>query len=112
MNLAPLVIFAYNRPYHFNRTLNSILENDLIDKTNIYIFVDGPKNNYDKSKILEIKRIIELKLANFSVVVKFNEENHGLSNSIIRGINKVLERNDKIIVLEDDILVSKIFYIT
>ena len=40
--------------------------------------------------------------------MKFNEENHGLSNSIIRGINKVLERNDKIIVLEDDIL-CKIF---
>ena len=51
MKLSPIVFFGYNRPYHTLKSLNSIKANKLSSKTNIYIFIDGPKNKTDRYKV-------------------------------------------------------------
>ena len=44
-----------------------------------------------------------------SIKVYEQERNNGLANSVINGVNKVLLNYDRIIVLEDDIHMSKFF---
>tara|TARA_B110000444_G_C18357321_1_gene374438 strand:- start:223 stop:456 length:234 start_codon:yes stop_codon:yes gene_type:complete len=41
-----IIIFAYNRPSHLKRVLIA-LENNKV-KNDIYLIIDGPKNNFDK----------------------------------------------------------------
>jgi len=58
MRFSPIIIFSYNRPWHFLNLLNSLILNLNIEKHDIYVFCDGPKNSSDKIKINSIKKII------------------------------------------------------
>ena len=60
MSLSPIVFFAYNRlTYHTIKSLESLKKNKLSKKSNIIIFIDGPKNIYDKEKVNAVKEIIK-----------------------------------------------------
>lgn len=111
MNLAPIAIFAYNRPIHLERVLISLQQNELFGSSKIYVFVDGPKNNNDVKKITQVNKILNnyLKGLNFEIIQK--NMNIGLSKSIVGGINFIfeVEGHNRIIVLEDDIVVNKNF---
>lgn len=114
MDKTALAIFAYNRSNHLNETLNAIFSSKEIPN-NIYVFIDGPKNNdVDIKKVEEVTTTID----NFSenIGIKFNilknHKNQGLANSIINGINHIFSNSDceKIIVLEDDCKPSEDFF--
>jgi hypothetical protein len=109
MKLAPVALFLYNRPFHSKITISHLKRNFLAKKTQLYIFLDGPKNNFDIKKISEIKNLIKdikgFKKVNFF----FRSKNYGLSKSFIEGISYVLKYHERVIVLEDDNLTSKYF---
>ena len=111
-NNAPLIIFCYNRLNSLEKVIKSVQKNKLVHSTDIYLFSDGPKinNPQDNAKVLEVREYIN-SLENFSKTLHIHEheENIGLANSIIFGINKVLEKHDSFIVLEDDLEVSSQF---
>ena len=52
-----ICIFAYNRPSHLRRVLIS-LENYKKIRKNIFVFLDGPKNNKDKIQLCGILFLI------------------------------------------------------
>ncbi len=110
--LAPVILFAYNRPWHTQKVIDALLANTLIEKTTIYIFQDGSKNPFD---ILENNRITEvtrcINNANWPTPPIYTKSkiNKGLANSIIDGINVVLKEHDYAIILEDDIELSNGF---
>jgi hypothetical protein len=109
MNLAPIALFVYNRPKHTYRTLKALESADLSIYSDLYIFCDGPKKADDLVNINLINDVVEIckkKYSFRSVNLIQNEINKGLSKNIISGINFVLQKHDRIIVLEDDILVS------
>ncbi len=110
MKLAPIALFVYNRPETLKKTLESLKKNILIEKTEIYIFSDGPtKSQVDIKKVKRVRKIIE-NTKNLKIKKKFFfKKNKGLKNNIINGINYVFKKNSKIIVLEDDLLVSPNF---
>lgn len=110
MNFAPIALFVYNRPYHLKKTLNSLKKNLEIKNTLIYVFSDGPKNNFqDIKNVKQVRKI--LKNVNFckKKIIIEKKKNIGLKKNILDGINHVFKRNKKIIVLEDDIVVNKYF---
>ena len=39
--LAPVVVFAYNRPLHLQRTLDALAACRLADRTHVHVFADG-----------------------------------------------------------------------
>ena len=43
--LAPIILFVYNRPWHTEETLESLMKNELADQSTLYIYCDGPKKN-------------------------------------------------------------------
>jgi hypothetical protein len=44
-DLAPIVIFAYNRPKHLKVTIEYLKKNDLASESNLYIYCDAAKSS-------------------------------------------------------------------
>ena len=112
MNLAPIVLFIYNRPQHTLKTLEALMQNELAEKSELFIYCDGPKPNAKKEdldKIDAVHTIILKKQWCKKVHIIKAEVNKGLANSIVAGVTEIVNRYGKIIVLEDDIVTSKGF---
>jgi hypothetical protein len=107
--IAPVVLFVYNRPIHAENTILSLANNDLAQNTDLYIFSDGPKNIKDNEKVSEVRTIIDqysnIEMFRSVKIIKENK-NRGLAQSIIEGVSHVLEKHNQVIVLEDDLLFS------
>ena len=112
MTLAPIVLFAYNRPDHLLSTLNALKENDLADQSTLYIFCDGPKSNATKEQLVSIEQVrIAAKSNQWCKEVNIIEriENLGLAQSIITGVTEIVNKYGRVVVLEDDLVTSKGF---
>ena len=111
-NLAPIALFVYNRPSHTLQALKSLQQNSLANQSILYIYADGKKSSAtvaDNIAIDETRKIIKSQLWCKQVVVIESEENKGLANSVIKGVTEVINKHGKIIVLEDDLLLSQYF---
>lgn len=112
MNLAPIILFVYNRPWHTLQTLEALLANELSVESKLYIYCDGPKEKTlteDLKKIEDVRKVIREKKWCGKVEIKERENNLGLANSVINGVTEVIEKHGKVIVLEDDIVTSRHF---
>ncbi len=111
-NLAPIILFVYNRPEHTLRCLESLKKNELANESTLYIFCDGAKENASKEDIVNIKEvqsIISQKQWCKQVLINKQELNIGLRNSVINGVRQVFNDYKKAIIIEDDLILSKFF---
>lgn len=109
---APIVLFTYNRPLHTQQVLNSLAENAEAKDSFLYIFCDGAKVNATQEvleKIEEVRNIVKNENRFKKVSVTIQQTNKGLANSIIDGVTEIVNKYGKIIVLEDDVVVSSGF---
>lgn len=111
MNLAPLVVFAFNRPDLLKVTLDALARNMLADKTDLYIFVDGARNERDVPKIDQVKEVAGQTTGFRNITVSCSEQNKGLARSIITGTTSVIDQYGKVIVVEDDLYTSPSFLV-
>ena len=108
--LAPIVVFAFNRPVHLKKTLSALSKNIGAKDSNLYLFVDGPRNSEDRRTINACIKVGNEFSDNFKTFeVKQSHVNNGLANSIIFGITHVLQNHPKVIVVEDDLVTSPYF---
>lgn len=108
-NLAPIAIFVYNRLDFLKILVDSLKKNSLSQKSIIFIFSDSWKNLKDKKNVLEVRNFVK-KISGFKKIILVNrKKNYGLSKNIISGINFVFRKKNKIIVLEDDLELSRYF---
>ncbi len=110
--LAPVVMFVYNRPVHTARALESLKTNKIASQTHLYIFADGPKpgaSAEEVEKINETRELIRKTEGFMKLTLVEQEKNQGLARSVISGVSEVVTRHGKVIVLEDDLLVSPYF---
>lgn len=111
-NLAPIVLFTYNRPNHTEQTLNALMQNKLADESVLYVYSDGPKDEADVflvDQIAEVRTALRKKQWCKEVHIVESKENKGLAKSIISAVTEIVKKHGKIIVLEDDIITSKGF---
>lgn len=111
-DLAPVALFVYNRPWHTEQTLEALKRNALAAETVLYIFADGKKeksSQEDSSKIKATREMIRNVSGFKKVIVVEKEKNQGLAQSIVSGVTEVVNTHGKIIVLEDDLVVSPFF---
>jgi hypothetical protein len=108
-NLAPIAIFAYRRLSYLKILINSLKRNKLSKKSIVYIFSDGWRDNSDKEDVLNVRQYIARMSGFKKVFLILRIKNFGLSKNIIDGINFVLKSNNKIIILEEDLELSKYF---
>ena len=112
MALAPIIVFAYNRPDLLRQTLNALMQNDLADESTMYIFCDGPKPNStveQLNSITEVRKVAHSKQWCKDVFIFESDRNKGLGTSIITGVTEVLEKHGKGIIVEDDLITSPMF---
>jgi hypothetical protein len=108
-SLAPIVLFAYNRPRHLQQTLKSLQNNSLASQSILYAFSDAPKSEEDAKNVEEVRDILH-KLQGFKEMhITERKENWGLARSIIEGVSEVMQKYQKVIVLEDDLLLAPNF---
>ncbi|MBS5795316.1 MAG: glycosyltransferase [Dysgonomonas mossii] len=109
--LAPICIFAYNRPDTLEKLIISLSKNDLAKESDLYIFSDGHKKETEIDAINEVRKYIH-SIAGFrSITIKESSVNKGLANSVIDGVTEVITKYNKIIVLEDDLILSENFLV-
>ena len=101
------VLFTYNRPLHTARVLEA-LKNNTILPNKLFIFHDGMKVNTDSDKWNGVENVIR-KVGWCDCEVVTSEYNKGLASSVIDGVNRVFERYDAVIVLEDDCVPHRLF---
>jgi len=110
-NLAPILLFAYNRTDHLKETVNALRENTLAGNSILYIISDGPRINDIESfnEIEKVRAYISTITGFGEIRVIQNQINLGLAKSIIDTVTSLIEKYKKVIVLEDDIITSKYF---
>jgi hypothetical protein len=100
-----IVLFVYNRPYHTKEVLEGLKKNNI---SKLYIFSDGSKNDKDKAEVKEVRNLIR-NVEWCETEIHINSTNKGLANSIVDGVNYMLSKYDRVIVLEDDCVPSPDF---
>jgi hypothetical protein len=108
-NLAPIILFVYNRPDHTAKTIAALQKNNLAKDSELFVFCDGPKNEKMLEQIAQVHQIIDNISGFKKVVVKKLALNRGLANSVISAIDEVFKNYDRAIIIEDDIVTLPLF---
>ena len=106
----PILLVGFNRVDSIRQSLNSIRE---VKPQKLYIGIDGPRlnNKEDLNKIAEVKKEVENIDWKCQVYYKFSEVNLGCKGNITSSISWALENEDRVIIVEDDIVAPKSFFI-
>ena len=108
MEIAPILLFVYNRPDHTKQTLDALAKNELASSSVLYVLADGPKEAISQSDlhaIHETRALFSKGTYGFrDLIFSASDVNLGLSESVIKGVDAVLAKHGKVIVLEDDIV--------
>lgn len=108
-NLAPIVLFVYNRPWHTAQTVEALQKNTLADKSELFIYSDAAKNSEVALHVKKVREYIKNISGFRKVTIIERKKNWGLANSIIDGVTTIVNKYGKIIVLEDDLVTSPYF---
>jgi hypothetical protein len=108
-NLAPIVLFVYNRPDHTAKTIHALQQNGLATESELFIYADAAKNESTQKQVDEVRELISNVSGFNKVTVIEQDKNIGLANSIIRGVTEIVNKYGKVIVLEDDLVTSPYF---
>lgn len=112
MSCAPIVLFVYNRADHFSRTYDALAKCAESKESELFIFSDGSKNEKSAKGVEEVRAFAH-SIENSGDFKKINiiesSENKGLAASVISGVTKIIEKYGRVIVVEDDCVVSPHF---
>lgn len=106
---APIALFVYNRLQHTRLTVEALQQNELADKSDLFVFSDGTRTEDDFTKVQYVRQYVKSISGFASVTVIEREVNYGLAQSIIAGVTELVNRFGKVIVVEDDLVTSKYF---
>lgn len=107
--LAPIVLFTFKRLDTLVQTIEALQQNSLASESDLIIFSDAARNEKDEAAVDEVRQYIHSISGFKSIVINEATQNKGLANSIIGGVTEVLEKYDRVIVLEDDLVTSANF---
>ena len=108
-NISPIILFTHIRLNKLKKCIASLKKNKLSKYSKIYIFSDGPKNNYEINKIKLVRGYLK-KIQGFKKKkIFYRKSNYGLAKNIISGVTEILKKEKKAIILEDDLIFSKNF---
>lgn len=109
MELAPIVVFSYNRPDHLRRTLEALAKNDLAGDSVLYVYCDGAKADATEEQrrcVVENREVAHAATRFKEVHVVEREQNIGLKDNIIGAVTEIVNQYGRIITLEDDVVSS------
>jgi len=108
-SLAPIALFTYARVNHTRQAVESLLSNKEAAESDLYVFSDGPKNESKELAVKENREYIHTIQGFNSIHIIEREKNWGLANSLIAGITEIVNKYGRVIVVEDDLILSPYF---
>lgn len=111
MRLAPVILFTYRRLGTLRETVAALKKNELCSETDLFIFSDGAKSSAQEEDVSRIRDFLKNIDGFQSVSIYESLENKGLGQSIISGVSEIMEKFDRVIVLEDDLVTSTNFLV-
>lgn len=106
---APIVAFAFKRPDHLRKMIESLRLNPLASRSALRLYCDAARTPDDEPGVDAVRRYAESIDGFASVTPVFRARNLGLARSIVSGVTEMLEANERVIVLEDDLALSPHF---
>jgi hypothetical protein len=107
--LAPIVLFVYNRPWHTKKTIDALKNNELAGESDLFIFADNSIDEKNKESVDSVRSLVKTTDGFKTVNIVERESNCGLANNVISGVTEVIDRYNKVIVLEDDIVCARTY---
>lgn len=107
--VAPIALFAYKRLDHLKKCIESLKENPQAARSSLVVFSDGPKVDADRDAVAAVRQYLDTLQGFESIRIVARDRNLGLSASIQQGVSEMVNAYQKVIVLEDDLLVSPYF---
>ncbi|GAB4400234.1 MAG: hypothetical protein OHK0053_21600 [Microscillaceae bacterium] len=108
-NLAPIVLFAYKRPGHLRACLESLQKNPLSQSSDLFIYLDrlpASASEAEQAAARQVKEVVFQKKWAKSLHLQEAPQHLGLVANIEQGVTEVVEKYGKVIVLEDDLVLS------
>lgn len=107
--LAPVIMFVYNRLDSVEQTIENLKRNELAEQAELFIFSDAAKKESQVENVSLVRNYIH-KIDGFkSVHIIEAEKNKGLAKSVITGVTEIINEKGKVIVVEDDLITSPQF---
>jgi acetyltransferase-like isoleucine patch superfamily enzyme len=109
MTRTPIAVFTYNRPDHTRSMLDSLAGCARLDECQVFIFSDGPRHAEHTSEVAKVRELIRDWGHVHHATIEEQASNQGLAKSIVNGVTKLCDEYGRVIVLEDDMVVSPRF---
>jgi hypothetical protein len=108
-NGTAIAYFAYARPEHTALSLTSLEANSRAHEFPLFIFADAALDETTRERVDATRTILAQASGFESVSTCYRERNFGCADNIIDGITRVLDDYERVIVVEDDLLLSPFF---
>jgi hypothetical protein len=106
--LAPIAIFAFKRPAHLRRALASLSRNPEFEHSELHIYCDGARHSEEESVVAETRSVAS-EWPHPAKTLHLSASNQGLASSMIAGVSSLCTELGRVIVVEDDLVVSQVF---
>lgn len=105
----PIALFTYNRPEHTRRALTSLSRCTRLEECDLYIYCDSPRRPEHSAAVHASRSVVRDWAARRDARVIERSHNLGLARSVVTGVTELCTRYGRVIVLEDDLIVSPDF---
>lgn len=109
MTHAPILLFVYRRPDHTRLVLEALRRNPEAASSELFIFSDGPKSEEVRPSVDAVRELCRKAEGFGKVVLVERPANWGLAKSVIAGVTEICAAKGRVIVVEDDLIVSPHF---
>ncbi|MDC0357681.1 glycosyltransferase [Oligoflexia bacterium] len=104
MALAPVGIITYSRISHLKQTVESLQNNTLAFKSELFIFLDGPQEG--EEELVGVVREYIYTIDGFKKVHIFERKTNSQIENAENGIRKLFDEYGKCIFMEDDVVTA------
>ena len=104
-SLAPIAVFAYRRTDHLSKTLDALERCAEFSRSPVFVFSDGAKSEAGAADVAAVRALVRSRLRPNMKLVEA-PANRGLANSISQAVTQLCDRYGRVIVIEDDLVVS------
>lgn len=103
--LAPIALFTYRRTDLLGAVLDSLERCPEFAASDVFVFSDGPRDEASAADVDRVRALLRERLRPNMRLIEA-PENRGLANSIIAGVGRLCDEYGRVIVIEDDLIVS------
>jgi hypothetical protein len=107
--MAPICLFCFNRLEETKISVESLLQNVECKDTDLFVFCDGPRDENDLRSVKRVYQYVSSIVGFKSLRISKSNVNLGLATSITEGVTEILRSHSRVIVLEDDLILSTNF---